>query len=287
MKFLILGHFSYDVFHGADGSERVQAGGLQRAIRHLSGMCARQDRIIPVSCVGVDDHATILEDMGDLQNVDLSALYVQDVPTHRVHYYPGNNGTVVACVKDLSPPIPFDRIKKFIEVDGILVNMMSGVDVRLETLDEIRMAVRGSDTRLHFDFHNLTLGIGPNAERIRRPLPDWRRWAFMMNTVQLNDEEIAGLSVERLTEQQTAGHVLTLSVAGVLVTRGRGGATLYYNEHKKILRKDFPARRDSSHPAVGNGDLFGAAFLWNYCKSGDLFAATESAVGEVAQGAPA
>lgn len=287
MKFLILGHFSYDVFHGEDGSERLQVGGLQRAIRHLSVLCGRQDRIIPVSCVGVDDHATILEEMSDLQNVDLSALYVHDVPTHRVHYYPGHNGPVVACVKELSPPIPFDRIKRFLEVDGILVNMMSGVDVRLETLDEIRMAVRGSDTRLHFDFHNLTLGIGPNAERIRRPITDWRRWAFMMNTVQLNEEEIAGLSGERLTEHQAAGHLLTLSVAGVLVTRGPGGASLYFNEHKKILRKDFPARHGGSAGAVGNGDLFGSAFLWNYCKTNDLFAATESAVAGVAEGASA
>jgi sugar/nucleoside kinase (ribokinase family) len=287
MKFLILGHFSYDVFHGADGSEQLQPGGLQRAIRHLAGLCGHQDRIIPVSCVGVSDHATILEEMSDLQNVDLSGLYVQDVPTHRVHYYPGNNGSVVACVKDFSPPIPFERIKRSLDADGVLVNMMSGVDVRLETLDDIRMAVRGSHTRLHFDFHNLTLGIGPNAERIRRPIIDWRRWAFMMNTVQLNEEEIAGLSAERLTEQQAAGHLLTLSVAGVLVTRGAGGASLYFNEHKKILRKDFPARQDGSPGAVGNGDLFGATFLWNYCKTSDLLAATERAVAGAARGAPA
>jgi hypothetical protein len=224
------------------------------------------------------EHQTVVETLHQLTNVETAGIYAMDSPTHRVHYYPGSKGAYVVCVKEMAPPIPYDRIKKFLDVDGILLNMISGNDLRLETLDEIRMTVRGTPTKLHFDFHNLTLGIDEDNQRVRRPVVEWRRWAFMMDTVQLNEEEVAGLAMESRTEQQTAGHLLTLSVKGVLVTRGAGGASLYHNEHKKVLRKDFPAPTSDSGIRVGAGDMFGAAFLWQYCKTGDLFAAAEGAV---------
>jgi sugar/nucleoside kinase (ribokinase family) len=287
MKLLLIGHFSYDVFHEPDGTQREQPGGLQRAILCLSGLCTRQDRIIPVLGIGSDAYAKVIDEMRELPNVDSGAIFPIDGPTHRVHYYPGKNRSRVACVTEMAPSISFDRIRKFLDADGVWVNMMSGRDIRLETLDEIRMAIRGSGTRVHFDFHNLTLGIGSNAERVRQPVPDWRRWGFMMNTVQLNEEEIAGLSADHLTEQQTAGHLLTLSVTGVLVTRGAAGASVYFNEHKKIVRKDFPVSQRSPGMAVGSGDLFGAAFLWHYCRTNDLFAAAEGAVSVAAESIPA
>jgi sugar/nucleoside kinase (ribokinase family) len=278
MKFLIIGHYSYDVLHEQDGREHLQAGGLHQAIALLSSLCSRQDRILPVFGVHSTEYQQVVETLRQCSNVETAGIYAIDSPTHRVHYYPGADGTRVACVKEIAPPIPYDRIKKFLDVDGILVNMVSGSDLALDALDEIRMAVRGTTTKLHFDFHNLTLGIGKDHERVRRPVVEWRRWAFMIDTVQLNEEEIAGLAVDSLSEQETAGHLLTLSVKGVLVTRGVEGASLYYNEHKKILRKDFPAPATDAGPRVGGGDLFGVAFLWHYCRTGDLFAAAEGAV---------
>jgi fructose-1-phosphate kinase PfkB-like protein len=182
-------------------------------------------------------------------------------------------------VKEFAPPIPFERIKRFLDADGVLVNMISGVDIALETLDEIRMAVRGEGTKIHLDVHNLTLGVGQEGERIRRPVVAWRRWAFMVDTVQMNAEEIAGLTGETQTEQQTAGHLLTLGVKSVAITRGAGGATLYWNEHKKVIRKDLaPASGGAPSEVIGAGDVFGAALLAAYVRSGDLQASAEAAV---------
>lgn len=284
MKFLVIGHYSHDVLHEPEGVERVQAGGLHQAIACLSNLCTPQDQIFPIFGVHSAEHQTVVEALHQLANVETVGIYAMDSPTHRVHYYPGSNGAHAVCVKEVAPPIPYDRIKKSLDVDGILLNMVSGNDLTLETVDEIRMTVRGTTTKLHFDFHNLTLGIGKDHERVRRPVVEWRRWAFMMDTVQLNEEEIAGLARESRTEQRTAGHLLTLSVKGVLVTRGAVGASLYYNEHKKVLRKDFPVPVSEARFRVGAGDLFGAAFLWQYCKTGDLFAATEGAVLRAAAG---
>ena len=100
----------------------------------------------------------------------------------------------------------------------------------------------------------------------------------MTDTVQLNEEEIAGLTVDKSTEQQTVGHLLTLSVKGVVVTRGERGATLFYNEHKKVVRKDIDGLKvERARDAAGCGDVFGAAFHLHYVKTKGLLAAAEFA----------
>jgi hypothetical protein len=278
MKFLVLGHYSYDVLHDSEGAERQERGGLHRVIERLAGLASRQDRIIPVFGVQSADHAEVTQELKTLPNVDVSGVYAMETPCHRVHYYPQANNTRVACVREMADPIPFDRIRKLLDVDGVLINMMSGTDLRLETLDEIRMAIRGAATKLHLDFHNLTLGVGPNGERLRRPVPEWRRWAFMADTLQMNEEEIAGLTLERMSEQQTVGHLLTLGVKGVVVTRGAMGATLFASEHKHVVRKDVPAPAAGGEPGPGSGDRFGAGFFLQYCTTGDLGTSLEFAV---------
>jgi hypothetical protein len=195
-----------------------------------------------------------------------------------VHYYPRDGGYSNACTKEVADPIPYSRFRELANVDGILINMFSGFDITLETLDYIRMAIRQRETPIHLDFHNLTLGAPQNGERARRPLLEWRRWAFMVETVQFNEEEIAGLSAERLTEQQTAGHLLTLGVKGVVVTRAERGATLYWSEKKHVQREDIEHAGSPAYGhGVGMGDMFGAAFHVQYLQNRNLAAALRAA----------
>jgi len=282
MKLLLLGHYASDVVHGADGSERLRRGGLHRVIERLSALASRQDRITPVFAAGSAEYPDIIQELAAFSNVDTGGIYAVDMPSPRVHYYEQQDGVRVECVKELAAPIPFERIRKYLDVDGVLINMMSGADLRLETLDEIRMIVRGAGTKLHLDMHNLTTGVGAKGERMRRPVPLWRRWAFMVDTVQMNEEEIAGLTGEQMAEQQTIGHLLTLSVKAVLVTRGAGGASLYTSEHKHVVRKDVPAPELTGTQEPGSGDLFGAAFFLRFCAAGDPAAALEYAVATAA-----
>jgi sugar/nucleoside kinase (ribokinase family) len=276
MKILVIGHCSYDIVHRADGSETETPGGILRALRMLASVVSRQDRVAPVFGVNRKEHQQLLERLREYPVIDPSGIYPLDSPTHRVHYYEQKAGNRVVCVKDFAPSIPFDRIRKFLDVDGVLVNMISGVDITLQTMDEIRMAVRGDGVRVHLDLHNLTLGVGKDHERVRRPVTEWRRWAFMIDTVQANEEEIGGLTIEPLTELQTAGHLLTLGVKGLIVTRGGKGATLYLNEHKKVIRKDVPAVEwESAADVTVSGDVFGAAFFAQYLRTKDLLASVE------------
>jgi hypothetical protein len=165
------------VLHAPDGSEREEGGGLLRALATLSAAGGKVDRFIPVAGAGKKELPTIRERLGALSGVETDGLFGIETPLHRVHYYFRNTEDFVECAKELAPPIPFSKIRSHLDVNGILINMISGVDITLDTLDEIRMAVRDDGIPIHLDIHSLTLGVNERHERFRRPLPDWRRWA--------------------------------------------------------------------------------------------------------------
>ncbi len=278
MKFLVVGHLCLDVIHPVDGQEVESYGGIYYAVAALASVARAADVVSPVFGVNKHDYPALVEHLKRFPNVDASGIFKFDEPTNSVHLYYRDGQSRIECSKDIAKPIPYEKIRRHLSVDGILINMISGFDLTLETLDHIRLAVRSHGIPIHFDYHSLTLGVQENHERFRRPVEDWRRWAFMDDTVQLNEEEIGGLAVERLTEKQTAGHLLTLSVKGVVVTRGERGVTLYHNEHKKIVQQDFEGiKLESPRDATGCGDVFGAAFVLQYVKTRDLAVATQFA----------
>ncbi len=279
MKFLVIGHFCHDVIHPVDGPEVQSYGGIYYAVATLAALADASDRVVPVFGVNRNDYDPLLQHLAQaFPVVDLSGIYPFDEPTNSVHLFYQDSQTRMECSKDISKPIPFARIKNFLDVDGVLINMISGFDITVNTLDEIRLAVRDRRIPIHFDYHSLTLGVHQNHERFRRPVSDWRRWAFMTDTVQLNEEEIAGLTLEKLTEEQTVGHFLTLAIKGLIVTRGERGATVFYNDHKTVVRKDIPGRPvERSRDATGCGDVFGAAFHLQYVKTHDVLASAQFA----------
>jgi len=284
MRLLVLGHLSIDVLHSAEGGEVEQPGGIFRSVAALSSLCGRNDRIIPVAAVGTKEYTQVLSRFEALPAVETNGLFRQSIPMHRVHYYFRAEEDFVECAKELAPPIPFQRIRPHLDSDGILINMVSGVDIGLETLDEIRMAVRNEGIPIHLDYHNLTTSVNERHERVRRPLVEWRRWAFMLETVQCNEEEIGGLTLEGLSESATVGHMMTLGVKGVIVTRGARGVTVYTSEHKSLKREDISVPAGSEpRTTIGLGDIFGAAFWFHYRKSRDLIGSAEQAVRFVAE----
>jgi hypothetical protein len=278
MKILVVGHLLIEGQESLPGSPGEAYGGIYRAVRTLAALAGKSDVIVPVFCVHESDAEQLLNDLKLLPRVDTSSVYTVDVHSPRVSQPQGKRDRGEGLHQP-HPPIPFARIKPHLGADGILLNMVSGNDLTLDTLDGIRMAVRPRAVPIHFDYHNLTLGFAAGGKRRRQPLEEWRRWAFMLDTVQLNEEEIAGLTLEGLGEQQTAGHLLTLGVKGVLVTRREREVTVYRNERKHVVRHDIVVEnRAGLMSTLGCEDVFGASFLYHYASSGDLLASAEKGV---------
>ncbi len=279
MKFLLLGHFCFDIHHSADGQEQVRYGGIYHALAAMASIMEKGDTAVPVFGLGKADYDEVMERLSGLPNISTDGIFKLPGTTNRVHFFATTDHRPIECSKDIAPPIPYDKIRRFLSVNGVLVNMVSGWDVTLETLDHIRMAIRSHNISLHFDFHNLTLGIGEEYRRYRRPVEDWRRWAFMADTVQLNEQEIAGLTPDRMSEERAVAHLLTLGIKGAVITRGAGGVSVFTNEHKHVLRADIPgiSADGGNADTTGCGDVFGAAFHYHFTKTSDLQRSAEFA----------
>ncbi len=281
LKITVIGHLARDFFHLTDpsGSEQtIEAwGGIYYSIATLSASLSPDDKVIPVFGIHAAEYDAMLEQLQRCGNIDTRGIFKAKEPVNEVHFFGNHTAGRVECSKHIASPIPFQRVKPFLDVQGVLINMASGFDILLETLDSIRMEVREDAIPIHFDFHSLTLGVDEDLKRFRRPLSDWRRWCFMMHSVQVSEDEAASLTAERYDETTLINQMMPLMVSGLVITRAERGATLIRQEHKKLFRHDIPGIEvPAVVDTVGCGDVFGAAFFVEYLKTKDLVKAAES-----------
>ena len=270
MNYTVIGHFCFDmVFKSGEEQPVEYIGGIAHSLAALAALAASTDVIFPVFGVGTADYDRTTEWLKRFPNVNADGVYKFKGMTNRVHYYPSPEGNgFTQCPKQFADPIPSSRVRQFLDVNGVLINMQSGFDLTLETLDFIRTELRERKVPIHFDFHTLTLGIDGDSKRFRRPMTDWRRWCFMINSVQMNQEEAAGLTAERFDEATLINHMMPLMVDALLITRHQAGTTLIRQDQKKLTRYEIPGVPiEHALESKGAGDVFGAAFLYQYLKT--------------------
>ncbi len=264
MKIVLIGHFCVDRFPQPGGTEERRLGGIFHSAAALANIASERDTIIPVAGIGENDVEMVRAAFSSYKNVDLSGLLPYAGPSNVVQY--STSGDVERTV-DLPGPIPFLHIKKFLSADAVYVNMITGTDITVDTLDEIRLEIRGKKIPLHLDLHSVTVTVNPDGTRVRTPMADWRRWCFMTESIQMNREEAAGLSVERFSDELLTKQMIPLMVKAFIITRGADDAILFQEEHKQLRRTDIP--NEHTTPAVstvGAGDIFGAALMYAVAK---------------------
>jgi sugar/nucleoside kinase (ribokinase family) len=278
MTITVIGHVCIDQYQGPKGTHE-QWGGILYSLLTLANLMGEGDTVRPVCSVGASDFDTLMQLLGRYPTIDTSGIYTTDEPTNRVMLLYHQNGEHrTECSHRIAAPIPWTRIKPFVQADGILINMVSGFDITLETLDHLRMEARKKGTPLHLDLHSLTLGVDSTAERFRRPVPEWRRWCFGMNSVQVSEEEAAGLTTEGYDEAALINQLLSLMVNAFIITRGARGLTLITHAKKTLTRHDIAGTTaGTAVDPTGCGDVFGAAWLYSWLKTQDARAAAHFA----------
>lgn len=284
MTITVLGHLCIDEIHTPrnvenESSSTKDFGGIYFSLVTLASMMKPGDVIYPVFGVGDMEYDEFKKKLEAYPAIDASGIFKFKGNSNHVHYFPekDRNGRF-ECSKNISDPIPFNKIKPFLDTHGILVNMVSGFDITLETMDAIRMNVRDARTPIHFDFHSLTLGIDQDFKRFRRPMTDWRRWCFMLNSIQMTEEEAAGLTAEHYDEPTLVNQLMPLMVNTLVITRGERGATAIIQENKKLTHHEIAGT--SFGPTIdplGCGDVFGAAFFCRYLQQKNYRDAAEYA----------
>ena len=264
MKLTVIGHFCMDVFHRADGTEEKKFGGIFHSAAALANLASDRDTVYPVFGVGETEYKEVRSLLSQYKNIDPAGIFQFSEESNTVHYFDDSPNE---CSVKVSKPIPFSHIKKFLNVDAVYVNMISGNDITVDTLDEIRLEIRGKKIPLHLDMHCLTLSVNEDGTRVRKPMADWRRWCFMTDSVQMNEEEASELSIEQLNNELLAKHMLPLMVKAFVITRGEKGATMYQEEHKVLLTTEIAFEKNNEPVStIGSGDIFGVSFLYFYLK---------------------
>ncbi len=278
MTITVIGHLCLDTIRPADGIETQSFGGIFFSVATLANLLGKNDTIHPVFGVGKTDYDGLIEKLSLYPNVDTSGIYKFNGPTNQVELTYSGNAERIECSKNISEPIPWKKIKPYIESDIILINMTSGFDITLETLDEIRMNTRDNHTPIYMDVHSLTLGIRDDFTRFHRPVDYWRRWLFMLHGVQMNAEEAAILSAEKLDEENLAKHILALNTKALVVTRGKQGCTAFIDEHKHVHRNDIDGiTTPNVIDSTGCGDVFASAYCAMYGTSKNILSSVQFA----------
>jgi len=284
MNYLIIGEPCIDMIHKSDGNVIHSYGGILYSIISLSVLAEKDDFVYPIMNIGNDEYENILNILKKYPKIKTDGINNVPRPTRKVNLYYNlyNSGKSARMETSTEPTYTLDykSIEKFIPVaDAILVNMISGVDITLDTLKSIRKNFSGF---MHIDIHNLVMKTNPDGTREHTNLELWREWCTQTDTVQMNEFEITTLSRTKKNEYEVAEEILINSksnVKGIIVTRGKIGVSGYTKKEKSFgseiyydLDKDDVSAVENPHfiDSTGCGDVFAASFTLDYSKNKDF-----------------
>lgn len=264
-----------DYIHRGENTTSKQFGGIMYSLVSLAVISAGKAVVYPVMNLGNDEYDNVTGFLKNLGNIDLSYIKKVEHRTRVVNlFYKDKSSVLNVSTKktydreenstEPTLPVEYEQVEDLLgKLDGILVNLVSGVDITLNSLRKIRSNFTGY---LHMDLHNLVMKTFPDGRREQLPVKDWKEWTSQPDTLQMNESELNILTGDNVTEYETAGKILGNDRTKVIaVTRGRSGVSLYRlnDSGEELSRTDVP-RIDSPAfiDSTGCGDVFASSFFF-------------------------
>jgi sugar/nucleoside kinase (ribokinase family) len=214
-----------------------------------------------------------------------AGLWPTDAPTNRVFLHYDERGDRTAHCPNVLPALTERELTADLlsGLDALLINMISGHDVSIDTLEYVldRAARAGKRPYVHLDLHalvqaDLSARIVDDAAstnstelsgygREPRGVREWKRWLAIADSIQVNEVEARWFGDPEVQSEEelldyVRGNRGELRLQSLIVTRAERGATLY------------DTRRDETHHVpipefqvvepTGSGDVFGAAYTY-------------------------
>ncbi len=284
MKYLVIGEPCLDLIHKADGDVIRSYGGILYSTISLAVIAGKNDFVYPIMNLGDDEYDSIIGILKKYSNINLDGIKKVPQPIRKVNLYYNmyNSGNQARMETSTEPTnaIGFDSIEKFLfEADAILVNMISGVDITLDTFKSIRKNFKGF---IHIDIHNLVMKTNPDGTREHTNLEEWRQWCSNSDTIQMNEFEIITMSRTIKNEYEVAEEILIKQkndVKGIIVTRGKNGVSGFTKQKKSFggevyydIDRDDVNAIENPHfvDSTGCGDVFAASFTFDFSKYGNF-----------------
>jgi hypothetical protein len=255
------------------------------------------DRFVPLTWLSEPDRPLLDAALAGFRHLERGmGLWPTDAPTNRVFLVYDERGDRTANCPNVLPPLtPLELTPELLSgLDAIFVNMISGHDVSIDTLELVldrassppfspreRGDERGARPYVHLDLHALVQAdLSEESARAEagtrdgelsgygrepRGVREWKRWLAIADSIQVNEVEARWFGdPEVQSEEELLAYVREarseLRLQSLIITRAERGATLY------------DTRRDETHhipipplPVVeptGSGDVFGAAYTY-------------------------
>lgn len=267
MKFLLIGHSVEDHINYKK-KQSVKPGGIYYSAAALNYIKDNNDEIY--LCTSYKKSGDLFTGLYDRLNPEYFN-YTDVIPKVRLNIY--DNKEREEIYENITGDLSLDTsdLNKF---NGILVNMITGFDLTLNQIKEIR---RNYEGLIYFDVHTFSRGLDKDMKRIFRQIPEFDKWAENIDILQTNSRELFTLTGYK-EKSDIIKFVIEKGVNYLIETRGKDGAMCYSFENKQIIMREMPGVKVNANNQVGTGDVFGAVFFYSYIKNNSVDTALKDAV---------
>ncbi len=260
MKYLIIGHSVLDHIH-YNGKNFIKPGGIFYSALALLNFKDDDDEIFLNTYIQNDNY-NLFSDV--YENFDKKYMMtVERIP--KVYLNVHDNKERGETYENITSKLEV-RLDNLNDFDGILINMITGFDLSLEQLKQIRKNYNGT---IFLDVHTLSRGLDENFQRNFRLIPQFNEWAESIDILQSNENEIKTL-FNLDDELSIVKEILACGVKNFILTKGENGARIFSLQKREIISMFVPAIKVEAKNKIGCGDVFGSVFFYSYIKTKNI-----------------
>ncbi len=267
-----------EIIHPGNKDMQRTLGGVLYSFAAMERLMreANTGSFVPISWFSVPDRLLLDPLIDTFRCMDRqSGFWPIEVQTNRVLLVFRENGERAEHCPHILPSLTKDQLTPTLleSLDGIFVNMISGFDIDIETLETV-LSESKKRPYVHLDIHALVLGALSEKEdyvpfgegREPRGLKEWRRWLAIADSIQMNELEARWFADPEIKSESELLKYILLSnqfpkLRYLILTRAERGATLFDFE-KEIVYNATPLPVNAIE-TTGSGDVFGSAFVFS------------------------
>ena len=267
MRLSVIGTINDDLIISRNGERTRSLGGILYNVVALASLMP-EVTIIPVAYCGTDCANRLHRLLSGFENVNLSGL---------VSMRGGCNQNVLQYVsadrreetlKVSVPEIEAEMLDVCLDAELVLVNFISGFELGLGTMERFRAKFPRT---IHMDVHSMTLGINDQGVRFERNVTEWREWAGLADTIQMNLREASLFTGLEGSLEQLSTAVCEAGPRICLITLGQAGVFAAERSREGLVMRTVPGVRKQVRETTGCGDVFSAGFIAGLMRGGDVF----------------
>lgn len=267
MNFLVIGHSVEDHIYYKK-NHTVKPGGIYYSAAAMNYIKDSDDEIY--LCTSYKKEGELFTGIYEKMKPEYFN-YTEIIPKVRLNIY--DNKEREEIYENITDELFLDTtdLNRF---DGILVNMITGFDLTLKQMKEIRRNYKGM---IYFDVHTFSRGLDNSMKRVFRQIPEFDKWAENIDILQVNNRELFTLAGIK-DKYAIIRFIIGKGVKYLIETKGKDGAVCCSMENDQLNIKEMPAVKVITNNQVGTGDVFGAVFFYSYIKNKSVDTALRDAV---------